>query len=119
MLYTHSKGSGATTDAIGPVLQILTAGCILSVAREARAREYDASPGPVPAGLRDPLLVVGLPKGWEKTKYEVGAKNVPRFARVWAFARTANGAGPSGIRVNRSERLSIREALDFIKAGVY
>ena len=101
------------------MLQILTVGCILGVAREARVREYYASHQPVPAGLRDPLLIVGLPKKWKKTKHKVGAEHVDRFARVWSFVHVGNGPGPSGIRVNRSERLSIREALDFIKAGVY
>lgn len=120
MIYEHSTGAGATVDSIGPVLEMLAAGCILAVAREAAAREHDFAHTAVPVGLRDPILVVGLPNGWRNMTHEAGVPQAQaaRYARVYSFC-CHNNPGASGVRVNRSLRCSIRSAIDFILAAVH
>ena len=120
VLYDLSTGSGRSPDSISTVLQILAAGVILSVAREARARAIEAQPAfmmadpDVVTWLRDPIFVVGLPpSGWEQERYYPGTEQTPR-SRVWSFVYT-----DYGIRVNRSKGLTIRQMIEYLRAGVY
>ena len=104
------------------MLQILTAGAIMSVAREARAREHESS---VPAhlqsqallsSLRAPLLVAGLPKSWyNKRRVRANREGIGgvKTSRVWSFVCTNDG-----VRINRSKALTIGGAVDFMLAGV-
>ena len=120
VIYDLSARSGSSVDSEATVLQILTAGAIMSVAREARAKEHENTV-PVPdqallASLRDPLLVVGLPKGWYNKKKSVANSegiHGTKTSRVWSFVCTDHG-----VRVNRSKGLSIGGALDYMLAGV-
>ena len=113
VIYELSADSGASSDAISPVLQMLTVGASLSEAREARAKEYEQAHIAVPTGLRDPVLVFGMPRGW-KLEVHQPAEQVPKLCRAWSFVHES-----WGVKVNRSERLSIREALDFMLAAVF
>ena len=63
--------------------------------------------------LRDPLFVFGLPTEWTTERCNPGVEQDPS-SRVWSFVYT-----DEGIRVNRSQRLTIRQVLDFARAGVY
>lgn len=121
LIYTLSKGSGASPDSPPTLLQLLTAGAALSAAREGRARAWEAyaaatgqvlNPGLLER-LRDPLLIVGLPRGW-KTEKENPEVEEKKSSRVWSFAYTDDG-----IRINRSEALTISKVIDFVRAGVY
>lgn len=100
------------------LLQILAAGVILSVAREARARAYEANPAfitdpEVLTRLRDPIFVVGMPsKGWQKQRHN--PEQEQPCSRVWSFVYT-----DYGIRINRSKRLTISEMIEYVRAGVY
>ena len=91
-------------------------GAILSVVREARAREHASSVDPPDLGmlrkLRDPVLVVGLPKGWDKERNSL-CNEKAMTSRVWSFLYT-----DEGVRVNRSEHVSIREAIELMAGGV-
>ena len=104
------------------MLQILMAGAIMSVAREARAREHeDTVPPPLRdqaliASLRAPLLVAGLPKNWyNKRRVTANREGIGgiKNSRVWSFVCTNDG-----VRINRSKGLTIGGALDFMLAGV-
>lgn len=121
LIYTLSKGSGASPDSTPTLLQILTAGAALSAAREARARAWEAyaattgfvlAPGLLQR-LRDPLLIVGLPRGWTTQKHRPAVAESPS-SRVWSFAYT-----DEGIRINRSAGLTIAQVIHFVRAGVY
>ena len=116
VIYALSGGSGASLDSENTVLQMLTMGAILSVAREARAREHETTtPNPNPElllKLRDPVLVVGMPKGWEEERHNAWNR-ARRSSRVWSFLYTSNG-----VRINRSECLSISGAITFMMSGV-
>ena len=114
VIYGLSTGSGRSLDAEHTVLQILASGAILSCAREARAREHeDFAPVQDHAlltKLRSPLLVAGLPKGWDSRRNKQGQEYT---SRVWSFVYT-----DEGVRVNRSESLTLRMAFEMMRAGV-
>ena len=86
----------------------------LSCAREARAREHeDFAPVQDHAlltKLRSPLLVAGLPKVWDSRRNKQGQEYT---SRVWSFVYT-----DEGVRVNRSESLTLRMAFEMMRAGV-
>lgn len=116
VIYSLSGGAGKSLDSENTVLQMLMMGAILSVAREARAREHENTATPpnqaLLAKLRDPVLVVGLPKGWETERNNL-LNRTELTSRVWSFLYT-----DEGVRVNRSECQSIRGALSFMMGGV-
>ena len=114
VIYELSTGSGSSVDAEHTLLQILACGTILSCAREARAREHEdsaaAQDNTLLTNLRSPLLVVGLPLGWH---HKNNTSVQEHTSRAWSFVYTAEG-----VRVNRSESLTIRDAFEFMRAGV-
>ena len=107
-----SRGD-ATADSMAVVVQVLTYGILLELAREAE-RSRRAQLGLAPAlGLAAPLLVASLPQGWEdwNVDSEEGYAGSEHYgSRVYAFSMRPDGL----VDIWRSRLLDMHEAADHL-----
>ena len=95
------------------VLSACVLGVILETAREAKRRAYLSDGRPVPADLVTPLLLLTLPRAWEKKRCDLASVAAPS-SRVYWFA----WSDLCGVMYKRSPLLTVpralSHALDFV-----
>ena len=105
----YEQSDKETADKWSNVLQLLLAGSIVELMREARRQALVASGAAVPDGLLAATLVAFAPKGWRDVLQRDDAAKCRAYRIRWANGR---------LEVERSDRLTIAELLDIIAEHV-
>ena len=109
IIYEHSPECGRSkvpADFWGNAFQLLLAGIVVELAREARRQALTIEGLPISAALRAGTLVAFVPKDWLKLPVRADAAQCRLYRFRWSDQH--------GIEVQRSDLLTVAELLELI-----